>query len=135
MQEKKTPAFRTKVLNMTVPRVIPEDVMEHLWVGGDRESETNYIHTRPTAISLWDVPLRVKQHAEEPPSIFAASLSLCQGAVVPVANGSTLQAPAFSSILLSVSETRTCVLYFKIHLCHRLSVIFEGWAKFKKNDF
>lgn len=32
MQGKKTPAFRTKVLNMTVPRVIPEDVIEHLWV-------------------------------------------------------------------------------------------------------
>lgn len=70
--------------------------------GGDGESGTNYSHTRLTAGSLWDVPLR---HAEEPPSSFPASLNLHQGAAIPIADRRTLQALSFSSVLPPVPVT------------------------------
>lgn len=92
----------TKLLNIIMPWVIPEDVIAS-GLEGDEGSETNYVYTRPTAGSIWDTPLRVKPHAEEAPSIFIVSLHLHQGAVV--ANRGSLKALAFSSILLPVSET------------------------------
>lgn len=132
MQEKKTPAFRTKVLNMIVPQVIPADVIEHLWV---RRRQ-----------GIWDQLHPHQAHSRQPVGCSSEGETTRRGTTFHLycfikslprsccscSKWKHLQAPAFSSIFLSVSETQTCVLYFKIHLCHRLSIIFEGWAKFKK---
>lgn len=48
---KKTPVLMTKLLNIIMPWVIPEDVIAS-GLEGDEGSETNYVYTRPTAGSI-----------------------------------------------------------------------------------
>lgn len=81
---KETPAFRTKVLNMSISQAIPEGVIEHLWVRRRRgiwnQLYPHQAHCQQAVGCSTEGKTRGKHLSRS-----TASSSLHQGAAVPIA--------------------------------------------------